>query len=520
MKKIINTVIVPIIFFLFCGAVLFLSIRGIPGNPTHETMNEVIWKDEGPFELSPERGRFALTFSLIEDKTVSFSLPVARFATPDLGYINGKYVSLFAPGVSYLVLPGYFIGKYFNVTQVGTYAVISLFALFNVILLRSISIRLGVSSISATIASLIFLFATPAFAYAVSLFQHHVSTFIILLSLYLLLRFNNLLVLVLVWFLLASAIPVDYPNLILMFPLGLYGLSKMFSLKKNKTAYELNFKVLGILTFIGVVFPLLFFMKFNEQSYGNPFQFSGTVSSVKVIDAEGKPAAPDIERKENIEALLQPEKQNKSAVGFFKSRNILNGLSSHFINRDRGILWFTPVIFLSILGIPHLYRKNKVICSVLVSIVGLTILLYSMWGDPYGGWAFGSRYLIPAYAILSIFIAFAIDAYRRNILFVLFFLILSLFSISVNTLGAITSSRNPPEPEILALEALSGREEKYGFDRNFEMIQDGRSKSYVFQAYAQNYMTAMTYFVWLASTIGIVLVALLGLAVFRKEKNI
>ncbi|MBI4136988.1 hypothetical protein HY469_02905, partial [Candidatus Roizmanbacteria bacterium] len=496
---------------------LALSIRGVTGNPTHETMNHVSWKDDGPLELSPERGRFALTFSIIEDNSLTFSVPVARFATPDLGYIDGKYVSLFAPGISYLVIPGYVIGKEFGLAQVGTYAVISVFALINVILLRAVAVRLGASGIAGTIASFIFLFATPAYTYAVSLFQHHVSTFLILLSLYLLLRFNNLFVLVFVWFLLAASIPIDYPNLILMFPVGIYALSKFFSVKQKKEEYQFKFKLLGIGTFIGVVLPLMFFMRFNEASYGNPFQFSGTVSSVKAINEYGEPAAPEETGTAPIESLVRPENQKKSAVAFFQSRNMLNGLASQFINRDRGIIWFAPVILFSVFGIAVLYKRHAFITTILISIAGMTLTLYSMWGDPYGGWAFGSRYLIPAYAIMGIFLAFAIDRYRKNLIFIIFFILASLFSLSVNTLGAITSSRNPPKPEILALEALTGREEKYGFDRNFQMIQAGRSKSYLFQTYADTYMTAMDYYVMLAGLLGVVFIGLVTYATARKD---
>src|SRR5438874_2733925 len=126
-----------IIFTLFIAIILALSIRGIAGNPTQSTMNNVTWTDNGPFELSPDRGRYALTMSLLENKSFYFSTPIARFATPDVGYTNGQYVSLFAPGVSYMTMPGYILGKYINLAQVGTFAVIAFFGLLNTLLIRS-----------------------------------------------------------------------------------------------------------------------------------------------------------------------------------------------------------------------------------------------------------------------------------------------------------------------------------------------------------------------------------------------
>lgn len=128
---------------IFCLSILTLTLRGNKGNPAIEELNQDYWRDNGPLELSPDRGRYALTYSVLEDKTVHFSLPIAKFVIPDLGYANGKYASLFAPGVSYLIMPGYLLGKYFEFSQVGAFAVISLFALANVFLIRAIAIKLG-----------------------------------------------------------------------------------------------------------------------------------------------------------------------------------------------------------------------------------------------------------------------------------------------------------------------------------------------------------------------------------------
>src|SRR3990167_4401427 len=112
-------IIFPAVFILFCAVILGLSIRGHPGNPKSNDLNSPYWKDDGPLELSPDRGRFVLTYSLVEDNSFFFSTDLARFTTPDLGYFKGKYVSLFAPGLSYLLIPGYYLGRYFGASQIG-----------------------------------------------------------------------------------------------------------------------------------------------------------------------------------------------------------------------------------------------------------------------------------------------------------------------------------------------------------------------------------------------------------------
>lgn len=509
-----------LLFLIFCTIFLAFGIRGIVGNPVGDGINDSTWKDEGPFELSPERGRFALTFSVVEDASVYFSLPIARFATPDLGFKDGNYVSLFAPGVSFIIIPGYLIGKTLGIAQVGTFAVISLFAFINAFLVREIAIRLKADPLAATIAALAFLFATPAFAYAVSLFQHHISTFLILLSIYVLIRWKSIWSLCIIWFLIAASISIDYPNLILMAPIGFFALGKLLIVESEKKVFNLKIELAGILTLATVIFPLLFFLWFNSVSYGNPFQLSGTVASVKAIDAQGRPTAPEAVGTQSIESLTNPEQQDKSAVRFFKTRNLLNGFYTHFVSLDRGLIFFAPVILLGLLGIRFFGKINPGFLALLLSIIGFNVLLYSMWGDPWGGWAFGSRYLIPSYAILSILLAFALTMYKKNIFFLLFFFLVLTYSISVNTLGAITTSRNPPQSEILALEKLTGREEKYTYMRNLAFLDNNRLKSFVFESLAKNYITAWQYYLFIVTGLASVNLLLLISLRFPKEEKI
>ena len=161
-KNIFNTAI-SIFFILIVILGLAFGLRGLPGNITSLDFSNQKWTSEGPFELSPERGRFALAYSIIEEGTFQFSLPVADFATPDLGYKNGKYVSLFAPAISFIVIPGYLLGKLFNLSQVGAFAMISVFAFINFLLVRKVTQMLGGHKIASNLAGLSFLFATPGF---------------------------------------------------------------------------------------------------------------------------------------------------------------------------------------------------------------------------------------------------------------------------------------------------------------------------------------------------------------------
>lgn len=154
----------------------------------------------------------------------------------------------------------------------------------------------------------------------------------------------------------------------------------------------------------------------------------------------------------------------------------------------------------------------------LLSVICTNILLYSMWGDPYGGWAFGSRYLIPTYALLSIFISIALTRYKKSIPFLLCFFVVFIYSVTVNTIGALSSSANPPKVEVLALEKLSGKVQKYSYNRNFDYLSSDQSKSFLWQTYLAADITALQYLILLAGSIVEVSVILL-IVLWTEERN-
>lgn len=480
------------LFFTICLIILAFSIRGLNGNPTVTDLNQTFWREAGPFELSPERGRFALTYSLLEDNSFYFSIPLARFIVPDVGYHNGHYVSLFAPGVSFLVAPGYLLGKFFNASQLGVYVMISLFALLNLLLIRTIAREFQARDAAAWLGGLVFLFATPAYTYAVNLYQHHFSTFLILLSSLILIKTKKIWPLFIVFFLCAMSIVIDYPNLFLMFPIGVSAFLRMIAIKKNKTAVKLHLNLVHFLTLLGVIIPLVFFAWFNLKSYDNPFQLSGTVKGVNEIGINGQPAVTQKIDPEAVSDFVNQSNPQRSALGFFDTRNLLSGFYLHLFSPDRGVAVFAPVLFLGILGLVIAnINKFKVM---FIGVLGANFVLYSLWGDPWGGWAFGSRYLIPAYAILSVFLAIALTKFGRNWLFLLSFSLLLSYSIAVNSLGAITTSMNPPKIEALPLEALSGKRERYSFDRNWEYLHTNGSKSFAYKSWLRSYLSPVEFY--------------------------
>lgn len=260
------------------------------------------------------------------------------------------------------------------------------------------------------------------------------------------------------------------------------------------------------------------FLWFNKASYGDPFQLSGTVPSVARIDDEGNPALPEKDFEIIGEKYVEIEKQKKTVTGFFEPRDLINGLYTHLVSKDRGIIFFTPILLFALFGISTLLTRNSELGIITVSVSLLALLVYSLWGDPWGGWAFGSRYLIPAYAMLSLMLAAAFDRYNKNLLFLLIVLPLGLYSIFVNTTGALGTIATPPKVQVLSLEAITGRVERYSWDRSWEYIKNGKTKSAIYETIFKNDISPLTYFYYIYSSLSLVYLTLLAIHYVRARR--
>jgi hypothetical protein len=320
------------------------------------------------------------------------------------------------------------------------------------------------------------------------------------------------------WFLVAASIPVDYPNFFLMAPLAILTFLRLIKIENQKDFFKIKLETAKLISALGIIFPLIFLGWVNTESYGNPFQLSGTVATVKSIDSQGLPRKDLVVKEDNLTDLRSDlDVGNSGALGFFNSRNISRGLYVHLLSPDRGLILFAPFLIFSIFGAVYLYRKKSSAFSLLFVIFCINLVIYSMWGDPWGGWAFGSRYLIPSYAVFSIFLAFALEkiASRKYLKLIVFVCI--IYSVLVNTLGAITTSANPPKIEVLKLEELSGKQEKYTFERNWDYLSNYGSKSYVYRNFLSKYMSPIQFYLVIICTITVVFTGLFYFDFFKKK---
>lgn len=492
-----------VFFFIICGFLYVGTIKGVAGNPTPAQMKQMD-KSSFPFELSPERGRYAHTYALAVNGSFSLSQDLADVVYPDVGYVDGRFYSFFAPGISILAVPFYKLGSYINLAQVFTYGIISIFALGNLFFLYRIGKDIfKLPNANALLAPLIFGFASTSWSYATTMYQHHLTTFFILSSFYAVWKYAHktrlsFLYGAYVWLAYAAAFTVDYPNLLFMMPIMIYFFLKSVSITKIRRKATVSIRSIFLVTSIFFVLLSAAHGYYNYTQLGDWKKLSGNIVGYKLIKER------QLLEKTGGKDVIEEIADDKTAASFFAEENITNGMNTLLIAPDKGIFFFSPIFILAIIAIASALRKMDTERSVLLSLAIINIFLYASFGDPWGGWAFGPRYLILSMAVLSLFIGLWLSkvSYRivtKSIVFVLF-----AYSLAISLIGVLTTNAVPPKVEADYLKM------KYGYLLNVDYFSDGISSSFVYNEYLLRTMSLQQYFIILyAIVISLFLIVLL-----------
>lgn len=511
--KNIKLLIVPA---LICVGIIYyaLTLRGVPGNIQGSMIKNNLDHATMPLELSPERGRFILTKSLAEDHTFSLSKELANAADPDVGYYQGKFYIYFPPGISLLALPFYLIGRNFNLAQVGSFSIIPLFGILNMLLIYLISRNIvRLPAYLALFSAIVFGFGSTSWSYAITLYQHHVTTFLILSSFYCAWRYAHSskmswLFGSYIWVAYGFGVWVDYPNALFMLPIMAYFFFSSFTLEK--VAQRLNVRINLIIIITSLLFAIIIGLHgyYNSVHFGDWKRVSGSLVGIKYLQRN------NLLGKDNIEQKIANEANKKKNVGgFFTEVNTPFSFYTLFISEDRGLLLYSPIFVLAFLGIIRALKKRTTEIVVLLGTLFVCILLYSSWGDPWGGWAYGPRYLIPSMALLSIFIGVWISQFRYSRVARVIAYLLFAYSSAIALLGALTTNQVPPKIEGVFLHM------KYNFLLNWDYFTSGRSGSFIFNEYFARFLSLQEYFLLIYISLSILVITVLFLVPVFSRKH-
>lgn len=461
-----------IFIFSACILALGLLIKGTPLGQNKFAFQTPASRHNlvgSPFESSGSSSRYALTEAMVDRGSIYFTYDQARFASPDVGRYDGEYFSLFPPGVSAFAVPFYWLGRQINMPQLFTFSSSLFLAVLNAILVAKLARVIGVGYYASILSGQVFLFATNALVYALTLTQHHLSTTLILFGVLSAVGrrtwINN------IWFgmLYSAALAVDLPNAIIMLPLVIYILSRQFQVSVIKSKFKVKLRLNAIALLVGLL-PLIFALGwYNNQLTGSPAklpQFIGRTHDFNI----------------NARQLTDEDGGTTGSIIPFNLRHQIQGIFILLVSNQSGLLVYSPIILLGFYGIYLSYQRadasRRAYTIVFTAVFFANFLLYSMFGDPTGGWSFGARYLIPGVSILAIFTGTVLSRYRTRLLFTLGFGLLALYSLGVNVLGAVTTAQVPPRVEAIALpDPLP-----YTYEYNWQLIQEqGLNSSLLYQ---------------------------------------
>lgn len=500
-----------IVKYLITLITLILLVGVIKGAPTLSgTLRYQYEKDGsvgGPFETSNSNSRYSLVEAIVNDKSFYLSEELAKFASPDLTRVGDKFITIFTPGVSFIAAPFYVLGKAIGMPQLITYLSTAFLALLNAYLVSLLSRRLGATAMASYLAGFLFLFGTNALPYALTLTQHHAGIFVLLLSVINIFAPRTFFRNIALGALFGAGLLMDIPNGFILLPVILYALSQ--HIKRDTIGESIKIKIkLSIVGLIVGLLPLLaLFAWYNYQTTGSSTKIGQTIGRYDF------PVEGDIQEKVS---RLEGTKDRKLIP--YETRNLLSGLYTLLISDERGWAYYSPVVLFGMLGMAIAYRerRNEGLLATIAASVGVTLLTYAMFGDPWGGWSFGPRYLLPATALVSAGIALGIDRYKNQIIFGIVFVATAIYSIAVNVLGALTTNAIPPRVEAInLLEPIP-----YTYTYNLDLLLNKEvSSSLVYNVWFSNKLPAFQYYLTIASIVCLIFIALYITSVITIKKK-
>jgi 4-amino-4-deoxy-L-arabinose transferase-like glycosyltransferase len=386
------------------------------------------------------------------------------------------------PAVSFLAVPFYHIGNLFGMPQLGAYSLNPILGIISAYLVYRVSREIGGRKWSSIGASFIYVFATNMLPYMHTLTQHALTATLLLASLHNALRQRTMINNLGFGLIFGMALLTDIPNAIMFFPVLIWILSQHFTKNENTKGKFVSIKLNIVYLALGVAPLLAVFGWYNHTITGSYFQLAQNVGRADYIDSNSPPkiATPKVDKSIYDSKLV------------FNTRDMLNGLYILLVSDERGMIEYQPIVLLGILGAFMLYkqRKHTTLLLVMVSVAVLNSIVYSLFGDPWGGWSFGPRYLIPTTTILCVLLGPALTSIAKKPLYLLIALGFSIFCIYMSALGTLTTTSIPPKNETYNLVTPI----PYTYQYNIDLLNSGKASSLIYNLHLTEELRPIQFF--------------------------
>ena len=486
--------VVAVFFIVLVGAAFYsATLKAVVGNVDAQSglpNDPSVFGSIGPYESSHERSSFAVVLAMASYHDVSLTQPLADFGSPDVGYYKGKFYSFFPPGLAVLGYPLYLLGQHFNLAVVFTYGLVPVMSICALIVLFFICRHVFKFSASLSVIAVTILgIGTIFWNYSITLYQHIPTILLLFGSFYSAWRFRqggrtSWVWAVLVWTCYALGPLFDYPNLMLLLPVIVYFFASSVTYSKPRSGQGFTVGIQKAFVFGAIAAVLVF----GAQLYYNYRVFGNWKIYSNVLPRYDQKTYSYTQLSSQDTEQIAAQKSEVSSI--FREVNLPNGIYILTVSVDKGLFLYMPIFLLSLLGMYVVRKKITYEIATLLGVVGVNLLLYASFGDPWGGLSYGPRYLLPSIAVLPIFIGLWISSLGkfewlgRIATFALF-----AYSSGVALLGAVTRNVVFPKNEALYVDTSN----KFWF--NFHFLKLGQSGSVAYNALFAGHMSLATYYI-------------------------
>jgi glycosyltransferase involved in cell wall biosynthesis len=116
----------------------------------------------------------------------------------------------------------------------------------------------------------------------------------------------------------------------------------------------------------------------------------------------------------------------------FQAGNVVDGLLGLMLDRNYGLFTYSPVLALSIAGLPRFYHASRRVFAVASTLFLTLYLTSSAWVSWHGGWSYPARLIIPVVPLAALPLAYSIAQHRRRAWFKLLLYSFTVLSLAVN----------------------------------------------------------------------------------------